>query len=60
MLISTYVKAHNQQLANYDCRSWNTGNSESCETAITAESTWHVGVNAYAAYTAANLEITVK
>jgi hypothetical protein len=46
--------------STYDCRSWNTGNSESCEKAVTAESTWYVGINAYAAYSAANLEITVK
>ena len=56
-----YIRKGSQPItSSYDCRSWNTGNSESCETAITTESTWHVGVNAYAAYTAANLEITVN
>ncbi|WP_052379929.1 MULTISPECIES: PPC domain-containing protein [unclassified Pseudoalteromonas] len=56
-----YIRKGSQPTtSSYDCRSWNTGNSESCETAITTESTWHVGVNAYAAYTAANLEITVN
>jgi len=56
-----YIRKGAQPTTNsYDCRSWNTGNGESCEKSITAKSTWYVGVNAYAAYTAANLEITVK
>ena len=56
-----YIRKGSQPTtSSYDCRSWNIGNSESCETAITTESTWHVSVNAYAAYTAANLEITVN
>jgi len=45
---------------SYDCRSWNTGNGESCEKSNTAQSTWHIGVHAYAAYSGANLEITAQ
>jgi hypothetical protein len=56
-----YIRKGAQPTTNsYDCRSWNTGNGESCEKSITAKSTWYVGINAYAAYSAANLEITVK
>ncbi len=45
--------------SDYDCRSWNSGNSESCSRTISAADTWHVAVHAYSTFSAASLEIKV-
>jgi serine protease len=37
----------NPTLSNFDCRSWNYGNSESCKELRPASGTWHIGVYAY-------------
>lgn len=41
--------------SSYDCRSWNSGNTEACNISNAQAGTYHVMVNAYAAYSGADL-----
>ena len=41
--------------SSYDCRSWTSGNSESCSFASPSTGTYHVLVNAYATFSGASL-----
>ena len=54
-----YVKAGSQpSTSSYDCRSWNSGNSESCSFASPSTGTYHVLVHAYSAFSGASLVAT--
>lgn len=51
-----YVTFGNEpSTSSYDCRSWNTGNTESCTFSSPSAGTYYVKVVAYAAYSGANL-----
>lgn len=51
-----YVSAGSQPTTStYDCRSWATGNTESCSFATTQAGTYHVLVHAYSAFSGASL-----
>ncbi len=51
-----YVKfGSNPTTSNYDCRSWASGNNETCNIANAQAGTYHVLVYAYAAYSGASL-----
>lgn len=41
--------------SNYECRSWNSGNTENCDFSTPSAGTYHVLVNAYAAFSGASL-----
>ena len=41
--------------SNYDCRSWNSGNSETCSISSAQEGTYYVKVHAYSTYSGASL-----
>ncbi|MDF2180412.1 S8 family serine peptidase [Aliiglaciecola sp. CAU 1673] len=41
--------------SSYDCRSWNTGNSETCNISTAQQGTYYVKVVAYAAFSGASL-----
>ncbi len=54
-----YVKSGAQpSTSSYDCRSWNSGNSESCSFASPSTGTYHVLVHAYSTYSGASLTAT--
>lgn len=51
-----YVKfGSNPSTSSYACRSWNSGNSETCTISNAQAGTYHVLVNAYSAYSGASL-----
>ncbi|MCB1032560.1 MAG: M4 family metallopeptidase [Acidobacteria bacterium] len=51
-----YVRFGSQPTTStYDCRSWNSGNSETCSFATPSAGTYHVLVYGYAAYSGASL-----
>ncbi|MCH9648753.1 MAG: pre-peptidase C-terminal domain-containing protein [Deltaproteobacteria bacterium] len=51
-----YVRSGSQPTTStYDCRSWASGNGESCSFATPSAGTYHVLVHAYAAYSGASL-----
>jgi len=51
-----YVRAGSQPTtAAYDCRSWATGNNETCTISNPAAGTYHVLINAYTAFDGASL-----
>ncbi len=51
-----YVKSGSQpSTSSYDCRSWNSGNGESCAFASPSTGTHHVLVHAYATFSGASL-----
>ncbi|KAB2900421.1 MAG: S8 family serine peptidase, partial [Dokdonella sp.] len=41
--------------SSYDCRSWNSGNSETCSITTAQAGTYHVMINAYAAFSGMSL-----
>jgi pre-peptidase len=43
---------------SYDCRSWNYGNTENCSFATASTGNYYVMVNAYSAFSGANLTVT--
>ncbi|NOU51676.1 S8 family serine peptidase [Pseudoalteromonas sp. JBTF-M23] len=51
-----YVKQGSQPSASsYDCRSWNSGNSEVCTFTSPAAGTWHLSLNAYSSFSGLTL-----
>ncbi len=53
-----YVKLGSAPTQNsWDCRSWNTGNGESCS--LTGTGTWYVMIHAYASFSGADLSASV-
>lgn len=51
-----YIKYGSQpSTANYDCRSWNSSNNESCVMNSIQAGTYHVLINAYSTFSAASL-----
>ncbi len=51
-----YIKFGSQpSTADYDCRSWNTSNNESCNINNIQAGTYHVMLNAYSTYSGASL-----
>lgn len=42
--------------STYDCRSWNSGNSDSCTINSPSAGTWYIGINSYASYSGLTLE----
>lgn len=51
-----YVRAANKPTtSSYDCRSWNSGNSETCSIDNPTAGTYHVMVNAYSTFSGASL-----
>ncbi len=51
-----YIKRGSQPTTgNYDCRSWNSSNNESCNIGSIQSGTYHVMINAYASYSGASL-----
>ncbi len=54
-----YVKfASAPTTGSYECRSWNSGNGETCNISSAQAGTYHVMVNAYSAYSGMNLTAT--
>lgn len=52
-----YVRAgRSPTTRRYNCRSWNTGNSESCVINNPAAGTWYIGVNGYSRFFGVTLE----
>lgn len=46
--------------SSYDCRSWNSGNTETCTFNTPAAGTWHLSLNAYATFSGVTLNAEYK
>lgn len=54
-----YVRFGQQSTTSrYDCRSWNSGNTESCTFNAPAEGTWHIDIRGYSAYSGLTVTAT--
>jgi serine protease len=51
-----YIRYNNQPTSStYDCRSWKSGNTESCSFTTPAAGTWQIGIKAYRTFSGATL-----